>query len=181
MKDMVEPMDNFFNELAASEAFAEEYFVASIQSKLNEMLEEKGLNRSDLAERLGVSKGRVSQIFSDDCKNFTVRLLARAFIALDEKPALLTEREMFAMKASTDGVHKKSHEWALSGHSPSETKGEVQLDVVRDIVKTVFAEHEARTLQEDPPAKRQALQSSARAWSSHGSNVVHLKTGGLNG
>lgn len=181
MKDMVEPMDNVFNELFASEEFAEEYFVASIQTKLNEMLEEKGLNRSDLADRLGVTKARVSQIFSDDCKNFTVRLLARAFIALGEKPALLTEQEMLSMKAPSDGIHKKSHEWALGGHFPSEVSGEVQLDVVRDIVKTVFAEHEARSQQEELPVKRHAVQSSARAWSSFGSNVVHLKTGGLNG
>lgn len=64
--------------------FAEEAFVVDVQSFLHHMMEEKGISRADLAKAMGVSKARVSQIFSDEAKNFTVRLLARAAHAMGE-------------------------------------------------------------------------------------------------
>jgi transcriptional regulator with XRE-family HTH domain len=68
--------------------FAEEDFVVESQIFLHQMMEEKGMSRADLARAMGVTRARVSQIFSDECKNFTVRLLARAVHALGEKPEL---------------------------------------------------------------------------------------------
>ncbi|MEU5436049.1 helix-turn-helix transcriptional regulator [Streptomyces sp. NPDC020719] len=46
------------------------------------LLEERGLTRSQLASRMGVSPGRVSQILSGDA-NLTIRSLALAAAALD--------------------------------------------------------------------------------------------------
>lgn len=66
--------------------FAEEDFVVHLQTSLHEMMEEKGMTRADLARAMGVTRARVTQIFSDDCTNFTVRLLARAYHALGETP-----------------------------------------------------------------------------------------------
>lgn len=77
-------MNNLVDDLKASPEFAEEMLVADIQSYLEQLLDEKGCSRTDLARRMGVSKARVSQIFSDQ-QNFTVRLLARAFHALGEE------------------------------------------------------------------------------------------------
>lgn len=68
--------------------FAEEDFVVEAQTFLHSLMEEKGVSRSDLARAMGVSRARVTQIFSDECKNFTVRLLARATHALGETPKL---------------------------------------------------------------------------------------------
>lgn len=65
--------------------FAEEELVVNAQGLLQELLEEKGMSRADLARAMGVSRARVTQLFSDDCKNFTIRLWARALFALDEK------------------------------------------------------------------------------------------------
>ncbi len=66
--------------------FAEEAFVVDAQSLLYDLMEDKGISRSQLAMAMGVSRARVSQILSDECKNFTVRLFARAMHALGEQP-----------------------------------------------------------------------------------------------
>jgi transcriptional regulator with XRE-family HTH domain len=65
--------------------FAEEAAVVDAQSLLHQLMEAKGWSRADLARAMNVSRARVTQIFSDDCKNFTVRLLARAMSALGEE------------------------------------------------------------------------------------------------
>lgn len=65
--------------------FAEEALVVDVQIFLNTLMNEKGVSRSDLAKAMGVSRARVSQLFSDDCTNLTVRLFARAAYALGEK------------------------------------------------------------------------------------------------
>lgn len=65
--------------------FAEEALVVNAQGLLQELLDEKGLSRADLARAMGVSRARVTQLFSDECKNFTLRLWARALFALGEE------------------------------------------------------------------------------------------------
>ena len=72
--------------------FAEEDFVVDVQIYLHQLMEEKGVSRSELARAMGVSRARITQIFSDDCKNFTVRLLARAAHALGEEPKVISKR-----------------------------------------------------------------------------------------
>lgn len=67
---------------------AEENFVADAQLLLHELMLAKGVTRAELAHRLSVSRPRISQLFSSDCKNFTVRLLARALHALGEEAQL---------------------------------------------------------------------------------------------
>ena len=80
-------MNDKLKALRNSAEFAEEKLVASVQSLLEEILQKRGLNKADLARKMGVSKARVSQIFSDN-QNFTLRLLASAFHALDEELVL---------------------------------------------------------------------------------------------
>ncbi|WP_162789162.1 MULTISPECIES: helix-turn-helix domain-containing protein [Sphingomonas] len=67
-----------------SAVYAEEALVVDVQSFLHRLMKEKGMSRTELAEAMGVTKARVSQIFSDDCKNFTIKLLARAVYAMGE-------------------------------------------------------------------------------------------------
>ncbi len=68
--------------------FAEEAFVVEVQGLLHQIMEEKGFSRADLARALNVSRARITQIFSDDCTNLTIRLLARAMFAMGETPKL---------------------------------------------------------------------------------------------
>lgn len=73
----------------ATASYAEEAFVVDVQSFLHQIMEEKGVSRAQLARAMGVSRARVTQVFSDECKNFTVRLLARAVHALGEAPRIV--------------------------------------------------------------------------------------------
>jgi transcriptional regulator with XRE-family HTH domain len=71
--------------LRNSPVFAEEALVVDVQSLLETVMHEKGFTRSQLAAAMGVSRARISQLFSSDAKNFTVRLLARALHAMGER------------------------------------------------------------------------------------------------
>lgn len=77
--------------LKKSSVFAEEAFVVDVQSLLETIMHEKGMTRSQLADAMSVSRARVSQMFSSDCKNFTVRLLARALHAMGERAEMSCE------------------------------------------------------------------------------------------
>jgi transcriptional regulator with XRE-family HTH domain len=98
-------MNDRVRRLEASTDFAEEMLVAEIQSVLEELLQNKGYSRADLAKKMGVTKARVTQIFSDT-QNFTVRLIARAFHALGEKVLInhepLNKRAEVASSASLE-------------------------------------------------------------------------------
>lgn len=74
--------------------FAEEEAVVSVQSFLHELMEEKGLSRADLARAMGVSRARVTQLFSDECTNLTLRVLARAMFALNEELVVSSSRKL---------------------------------------------------------------------------------------
>lgn len=116
---MVDPRTN--NETAG---YAEEAFVVDVQSFLHQLMVEKGFNRSQLAEAMGVSRARVTQIFSDECKNFTVRLLARAVHALGENPEIVcAKRKLEEAECGRQEQHvllssilvKGLHRWDMGG------------------------------------------------------------------
>jgi transcriptional regulator with XRE-family HTH domain len=67
-----------------------EGFMVDVQVYLNEIMEKKKISRAELARRMGVSRARVSQMFSDD-SNVTVRQLARAAYHLGEEPRVESE------------------------------------------------------------------------------------------
>lgn len=99
-------MHDKLKSLRDSVEFAEEKLVASVQSLLQEILDEKGLNKADLAKKMGVSKARVSQIFSDN-QNFTLRLLASAFHSLGEEMMLVRCNQKIEFK----GIEKDDEEF----------------------------------------------------------------------
>jgi transcriptional regulator with XRE-family HTH domain len=113
------------NIVAANKAaiFAEEAFVVDVQSFLHHLMEEKGLSRADLAKAMGVSRARITQIFSDECSNFTVRLLARAAHAMGETLSLdcdftRAQRELSKKKAAAAHAAPKSNVIPLWSASP---------------------------------------------------------------
>jgi len=63
---------------------AEEGFVADVLGDADWVLQHKGISRKELALRLNVSEARVSQMFSANGRNLTLRTLARIFHALGE-------------------------------------------------------------------------------------------------
>jgi transcriptional regulator with XRE-family HTH domain len=80
--------------LEQKRVFAEEAAVVDAQTLLHSVMERKGVSRADLARAMNVSRPRVTQIFSDECSNLTIRLLARALCALGEDLVLLTDYDV---------------------------------------------------------------------------------------
>ena len=66
---------------------AEEDFVIDAQFLIQELMNEHGLTRADLAKKLGVSRARLTQMMKPDA-NPTLRLVARVACALGEKVRL---------------------------------------------------------------------------------------------
>lgn len=64
-----------------SAIYAEEAVIVDAQCALWSCLLKKKLKQKDLAERLGISEARISQMFADDA-NLSLRSLARAIHAL---------------------------------------------------------------------------------------------------
>lgn len=118
---------------------AEEVFVADAQLLLHEIMIAKGITRAQLAERLGISRARISQLFSSECTNFTVRMLARTMHALEEVPAVScgwTERRDRASRSQklTDLIAVSANNvvsiWAPDGVivPPDDHSGECKSD-----------------------------------------------------
>lgn len=65
--------------------YARERFRVQLQAALHNLMGEKGVSQRDLAERLGVSEARVSQMFGS-AGNLTVRTVGEVFHALGCQP-----------------------------------------------------------------------------------------------
>ena len=66
------------------EVFAIEDLVFSTQIALQKAMNRKGVTNKELSERLGMTPARVSQIFSTNGPNLTLRTIARIAHALGE-------------------------------------------------------------------------------------------------
>lgn len=79
----------------ARREYEEAYLVGEVTDSICALLQELGLSQADLAKRLGVTKGRVSQILSGR-QNMTLRTLAAIGWALgvsfDLTPRPMTDR-----------------------------------------------------------------------------------------
>jgi transcriptional regulator with XRE-family HTH domain len=77
--------------------------VTQLTNEVNWYLRERGLTRADLAARMGVSPGRVSQILSGG-ENLTLRSLAALSTALDARFTL----DLNALKAADSYASRSS-------------------------------------------------------------------------
>lgn len=66
-------------------------------------LERAGISKSELAKRLGKSKGRVSQLL-DGSRNMTLRTLADIFTALGERVELRTASPPYRVAIQTEEI-----------------------------------------------------------------------------
>jgi transcriptional regulator with XRE-family HTH domain len=85
-----------------SRIHAEEAFVVDVQCSLHAALKKSKLRQKDLAAMLGVSEARVSQMFSDEAPNLTLRTVAAAFHVLGKDIALKVKRSA-ALTARNQG------------------------------------------------------------------------------
>lgn len=84
------------------EAFAIEALVFSVQVALQRAMHKNGVTNKELAERLGMSPARVSQIFSSNGPNLTLKTIARIQHALGEEFEFLSKSEVQAPKPKMD-------------------------------------------------------------------------------
>lgn len=99
---------------------AEEDLLIDTLFLIEEVMREKGIDRTTLARSMGVSKARLSQLLNPGT-NPTLKSLARVFAALGEEATLVVKREAsFAQTAPQIG------EWqASSGVADSSRRSSV--------------------------------------------------------
>ena len=78
--------------------------VTQLMNEINWHMRERGLTRADLASRMGVSPGRISQVLSGG-ENLTLRTLAALSTALDAQfDVQLSSRKPAADAAGSSGA-----------------------------------------------------------------------------
>ena len=112
---------------------AEEDLLIDFQFCLEEVLAEKGLSRSELAKRAGLSKARLSQLLSSEA-NPTLKTFARLFYALDEKIGI-----MRASPASTPLAPAVPDGWEWQAPTPSSLTTERRSLQIAALVKEAVA------------------------------------------
>ncbi len=123
--------------IRTTSVYAEEALVVDLQSLLHTVMVEKGMTRAQLARAMDISKARVTQLFSDDCSNFTVRLLARALHALGERlevtcPAYEKVRRRLQMIESLEEVRYAVASNAVRWEMPANDFGRDEIAKVGD-------------------------------------------------
>ena len=70
---------------AGAKLVAQERLITEVTEAIWKAMEETGVNKTDLANRMGASKGYISQVLSGS-RNMTLRTLTDICFALDLKP-----------------------------------------------------------------------------------------------
>ena len=83
-----------------NEAFAIEALVFSVQVSLQRLMNKHGVNNKDLAERLGMTPARVSQVFSSKGPNLTVKTIAKIVHALGDEFVFVPKEEIRSAQSS---------------------------------------------------------------------------------
>lgn len=156
---MGECMSDVFNNLLSSAEFREEYVVAETQARLSQLLEEKGISRAELSRRLDVTRARVTQIFSDEAQNFTLRLLVRSYLALGEEPVVVSRTEYETLKNQSTAANTKSVPSAGAEYGMAET-------LVASLLRASIGD---TGIESERPQRR---ANGAKDWVTGGSNVI---------
>jgi transcriptional regulator with XRE-family HTH domain len=88
-------MTGFFEHWASQDEgsaklYAQEVLIAQATEEVWKAMEEANISKAELAKRMGVTKGHISQILNGS-RNMTLRTLADICFALDYRPALRLE------------------------------------------------------------------------------------------
>ena len=85
-------LDKYFAEYEYDPDFLAEGMALAIVEDALSIMESKGLSRSDLANRMGVSRAHISQLFNAH-PNLTLRTIAQLAVALEVKPFVFLDSE----------------------------------------------------------------------------------------
>ncbi|MEW6657039.1 MAG: helix-turn-helix transcriptional regulator [Thermodesulfobacteriota bacterium] len=84
-------MDEFLEDPEFARLMAQEDLIMEVTETLCELLEKEGVSRKELADRLGKSKGFISQLLNGG-RNLTLRTVADILHVLGYKVALVTHK-----------------------------------------------------------------------------------------
>lgn len=127
-------------------------FIVDTQFRIQRLMDARGMNNRQLADALGVSKARISNMFGPQ-PNLTLETLAKVFLALGaELPRVTTDR-LDMLLADDDQVMPPDHrraspEWRISA------------DTSADIARTAPA---AASAPSDDGARPRAFWQQAAA------------------
>ncbi len=76
---------------------AEENFLIDIQFLIQELIDKRGMSRSDLAAKAKISKARLSQLLGSEA-NPTVKSIVGIFHALGEEPVITSRKKSATIK-----------------------------------------------------------------------------------
>ncbi|GJM43215.1 MAG: hypothetical protein DHS20C21_00570 [Gemmatimonadota bacterium] len=93
----------------------QEELILDVTEQLVEAMEEVGVSRTELAQRLGKSKGFVSQVLSGN-QNVTLRTLANFSDALDRRVIFQLRPSHPAMRVCVLGAHPPAFMWNATDH-----------------------------------------------------------------
>ena len=94
-------------------------FIADTQVAVQSLMRRAGMSKSQLADALGVTRARVTQLFSEK-PNMTLQTLARIFHALGDRPEIVSPKlRQMALERQGDGSGKPIVE------EPMATAGEI--------------------------------------------------------
>lgn len=165
-------MTSPFENIQKSAEFQEELFVSEIQSYLASLLDREGMNRADLARALGVSRARITQIFSDDCPNLTVRTLARLFFTLREEVTVCS-REIAEQRPKVQIDFGSDVEHVFNAWVQGAGQSGQMDSSVRDVLKDVLEQRRHGAVDKISRGSK-SIKAGARDWASYSENVVSL-------
>lgn len=113
MTDLKTLLDEFGDENTQENAV--EALVVSVQLALQRAMSANCVTRKELAERLGLSAARVSQILSADGANLTLKTIARVALALGEDFEFVSQKDAARIYREESKVAASSREVAEKG------------------------------------------------------------------
>ncbi|NKJ95519.1 helix-turn-helix domain-containing protein [Rhizobium leguminosarum bv. viciae] len=100
-------MANKVRELSPLEVIIAEDALMDFQFAVINAMREKNISKTELAEQLGISKARISQMLSSDA-NPTLKVVGRIIAALDLKA------QYVGKQAAGVAIKEKTFDWPLS-------------------------------------------------------------------
>lgn len=95
---------------------AEEELIADAQVYLHELMKAQNVSKSELAKKLGVSKAAVSQLFSPDAPNLTLRKLARVAATLGNSVSVGDRKFIDANNSLQRRAEGRHDGWKIEEH-----------------------------------------------------------------
>lgn len=118
-------MDNRKLDKNAEAIIAAEGFVADVQFRIQSVLNDRGMTRAELASRLDVSEARVSQMFTAQASNLTLRTVGKVFYAMGEECYITTPRLEELLGPPARDIEEEGHEPGLLISAGSSDAGTV--------------------------------------------------------